>query len=88
MIALEMIGYYDSAPSSQDYPTRQCPGFIPIGETLLPWSADAGYQRRSSGKSGIVVIPGFTVYSMNAPGFIPGIDFSDHLIIGNTIFPP
>ena len=53
------IGYYDSAPGSQDYPYPQCPGFIPIGGTLLPGRQNTGYQRRSSGKNGIVIIPGF-----------------------------
>lgn len=59
--------------------TRQCPGFIPIGGLYCRDRQNAGYQRRSSGKSGIVVIRDLSVYSMNAPGFIPGIDFSDHL---------
>lgn len=40
MIALEMIGYYDSAHGSQNYPYPAMSGFIPIGETLLPWSAE------------------------------------------------
>lgn len=47
--------------------------------TLLPGRQNTGYQRRSSGKNGIVIIQDLSVYSMNAPWFIPGIDFSDHL---------
>ena len=73
------IGYYDSAPGSQDYPYPQCPGFIPIGGTLLPGRQNTGYQRRSSGKTALLSSRDLSVYSMNAPWFIPGIDFSDHL---------
>ena len=73
------IGYYDSAPGSRDYPYPQCPRFIPIGDFIASVGRILGYQRRSSGKNGIVIIPDLSVYSMNAPWFIPGIDFSDHL---------
>ncbi len=40
MIALEMIGYYDSTPRSRLPIPGNVLGFIPIGETLLPWSAE------------------------------------------------
>lgn len=59
--------------------TRQCPGFIPIGRLYCRGRQNAGYQRRSSGKSGIVVISGFICLFYECPRFIPGIDFSDHL---------
>lgn len=61
------VGYYDSAPGSQDYPYPQCPGFIPIGGTLLPGRQNTGYQRRSSGKNGIVIIPGFICLFYECP---------------------
>ncbi len=41
MIALEMIGYYDSTPTgSQDYPSPAMSWLYPDRETLLPWSAE------------------------------------------------
>ncbi|OOP18017.1 hypothetical protein AJR26_007745 [Shigella flexneri] len=61
------IGYYDSAPGSQDYLYPQCPGFIPIVGTLLPGRQNTGYQRRSSGKNGIVIIPGFICLFYECP---------------------
>ncbi len=79
MIALEMIGYYDSAPGSQDYPYPAMSGFIPMGRLYCRGRQNAGYQRRSSGKSDIVIIPVFICLFYECPGFIPGIDFSDHL---------
>ncbi len=45
----------------------------------MPGRQNTGYQRRSSGKNGIVIIPGFICLFYECPGFIPGIDFSDHL---------
>lgn len=38
--ALEMIGYYDSTPGSQDYPSPAMSWLYPDRETLLPWSAE------------------------------------------------
>lgn len=40
MIALEMIGYYDSTPGSRLPIPGHVPGFYPDRETLLPWSAE------------------------------------------------
>lgn len=40
MIALEMIGYYDSASGSQDYPYSVMSGFIPTVVILLQWLAE------------------------------------------------
>lgn len=67
MIALEMIGYYDSAHGSQDYPYPAMSRFIPIGRLYCRGRQNAGYQRRSSGKSGIVVIPGFICLFYECP---------------------
>ncbi len=60
MIALEMIGYYDSASGSQNYPYPAMSWLYPDrGRLYCRGRQNTGYQRRSSGKSGIVVISGF-----------------------------
>ncbi len=40
---------------------------------LLPGRQNTGYQRRSSGKNGLLSSRDLSVYSMNAPWFIPGL---------------
>ncbi len=66
MIALEMIGYYDSAPGARMTLTRHV-GFIPIGRLYCRGRQNAGYQRRSSGKSDIVIIPVFICLFYECP---------------------
>ena len=67
MIALEMIGYYDSTPG------LPLPGNVLAlsrsGRLYCRGRQNAGYQRRSSGKSGIVVIPGFICLFYECPRF-------------------
>lgn len=69
MIALEMIGYYDSTPGSR----LPIPGHVLAlsrsGRLYCRGRQNAGYQRRSSGKSGIVVIPGFICLFYECPVF-------------------
>ncbi|MFP1527262.1 M28 family peptidase [Escherichia coli] len=68
MIALEMIGYYDSAPGSQNYPYPAMSWLYPDrGAFIAGGRQNAGYQRRSSGKSGIVVISGFICLFYECP---------------------
>lgn len=78
MISLEMIGYYNDEAGSQDYPVGALgwiyPGtghFITVVDELL---SRAGPQlKKSINQQGLI-----EAYSINAPVFIPGIDFSDH----------
>ncbi len=80
MISLEMIGYFTDAPNSQAYPA-------PLLRLLYPrtgnYIAIVGkfsdfntVRRMKKAMIGAMEVP---VYSINAPAFIPGIDFSDHL---------
>ncbi len=80
MLALEMIGYFTDAPDSQAFPFAVLRPFYPssgnfaaivgsFGDFRL--TRDAKRILRSSSK--------LPVYSINAPTFVPGIDFSDHL---------
>jgi Zn-dependent M28 family amino/carboxypeptidase len=78
MIALEMIGYYSEEKGSQDYPMPllrlyypSTGNFIAVVDQLMSTQA----QRMKASMAQVIDLP---VYSMNAPSFIPGVDFSDH----------
>lgn len=79
MISLEMIGYYSDAQNSQDYPNAllrflypKQGNYISIIDQLKENNAYAIKQTINS----YTEIP---AHSINAPAFIPGIDFSDHM---------
>ena len=80
MIALEMIGYYDSAPGSQDYPYPAMSWLYPDrGDFIAVVGRMQDINAVRQVKAALLSSRDLSVYSMNAPGFIPGIDFSDHL---------
>jgi Zn-dependent M28 family amino/carboxypeptidase len=79
MIALEMIGYFSDAPGSQRLPFSILKVVYPstgnfiavigrLGETRLTRRVKRAMQGATT----------LDVYSMNAPTWVPGIDFSDH----------
>lgn len=78
MISLEMIGYFSDAPNSQAipfglgilYPDQG--NFIGLVGGFTDFSAT---RRAKSLMAGATDLP---VRSINAPSFVPGIDFSDH----------
>ena len=80
MFGLEMIGYFSDAPHSQHfsvgilgalYPSTG--NFIAVVGRLSDWSL---VRRTKATMRNASPLP---VYSINAPTFVPGIDFSDHL---------
>jgi Zn-dependent M28 family amino/carboxypeptidase len=80
MFSVEMIGYFSDAPNSQKLPTALLSPFYPSQGNFIAivgkfgqgsWSRRVKRAMRSAS-----TLP---VYSINAPGFVPGIDFSDHL---------
>ena len=80
MVCLEMIGYFSDEPGSQTYPNRLLGLFYPdtgdfIGVVGRTW------QRKlvRDVKKYMIQGSGIKVKSINAPKFIPGIEFSDHL---------
>ena len=80
MLALEMIGRYADRPGSQDYPV---PGMARLygdrGDfiALVGRLEHVGLMRRVKGvMSGATVLP---VRSINAPAWLEGVDYSDHL---------
>ncbi len=79
MISIEMIGYYPETAFSQYFP-------IPVLYALYPNRGDfiAAVARPEERKEIQRLKQAFAayseteIYSINAPAFIPGIDFSDH----------
>jgi Zn-dependent M28 family amino/carboxypeptidase len=80
MFSLEMIGYFSDAPNSQHFPVGVLSAFYPstgnfigvigrVNEGLLVRRTKAAMRNASP----------LPVYSINAPTFVPGIDFSDQL---------
>lgn len=88
MIALEMIGYFTDAPNTQDYP-------LPFLKLLYPSTGNflAVVGRTGEGsivrkvKSKLTASTDLPIYSINAPEFIPAVDFSDHLNYWQRGFP-
>jgi hypothetical protein len=79
MIALEMIGYFSSAPGSQSYPVPALKIFYPNKGNFIAIVGRLD-QRKTVKKikgfmKGATDLP---VYSVNAPTIVSGIDFSDH----------
>lgn len=80
MIALEMIGYFNDTPNSQEYP-------LPIMRWLYPRTGNylAVVGKLGDGrivrtvKARLMAGSALPVYSINAPRSVPGVDFSDHL---------
>lgn len=79
MVCLEMIGYFSDKPKSQQYPVGLLKLFYPskadyiavvgkLGQGALVRKVKRNMQRGCA----------INVRSINAPKFIPGIDFSDH----------
>lgn len=78
MIALEMIGYFSDEKGSQDYPMTLLNLYYPsIGNYIAVVDKMQSTQAQRM-KASMAQVIDFPVYSINAPTFIPGVDFSDH----------
>lgn len=88
MIALEMIGYFTDAPNTQDYP-------LPLLKLLYPSVGNFLAVVGKTGEGGVVkktksklrASTRLPIYSINAPAFVPAVDFSDHLNYWQRGFP-
>jgi Zn-dependent M28 family amino/carboxypeptidase len=80
MLALEMIGYFSDAPNSQHFPMSLLSLFYPSQGNFIAiiGKLDQGLLVRGL-KKVMRKATSLPVYSINAPGFVPGVDFSDHL---------
>jgi len=88
MISLEMIGYFSDEKFSQEYP-------LPLLNTMYPeignFIAVVGRFNEISEvrfyKKEMMKVANLPVHSINAPPFLPGINFSDHLNYWRFDFP-
>lgn len=88
VIALEMIGYFTDAPGSQHFPIRLLRAFYPTRGTFITVVGRMGegrmvrrIRRAMAGASPL------DVRSINAPRWVPGVDFSDHASYWNAGYP-
>lgn len=78
MICFEMIGYFTDEPGSQKFPLPFLSLYYPttgnfIGIVDRLFSTRAGRMKRWMRKA-----TDLPVYSINAPAWVPGVDWSDH----------
>lgn len=88
MISLEMIGYFSDAPDSQSFPISLLRLFYPSRGNFVSVVGSIGdglLVRRL--KSTMLTASSLPVYSINAPRFVPGVDFSDHLSYWKAGYP-
>ena len=79
MVCLEMIGYFSDEPNSQAFP-------LSIGRLLYPTTGNfiaivgnfSNIGTIRAFKSGMRATTSLPIYSINAPSFVTGVDFSDH----------
>ena len=80
MICLEMIGYFSDVPNSQHFPSAILQALYPATGNYIAVVGrlnDGLLVRRV--KASMRAAAPLSVYSISAPSFIPGIDFSDQL---------
>ncbi len=78
MFSLEMIGYFSDAPNSQHFPIGVLSALYPSTGNYIAVVGrltDGLLARRT--KTALRNAAPLPVYSINAPQFIPGVDFSD-----------
>lgn len=80
MLSLEMIGSFSDAPGSQEFPNRLLRLFYPSRGNFIAIVGNFGQAKlvrqvkRAMRQTGAI-----PVYSINAPDWVPGVDFSAHL---------
>jgi len=80
MLSLEMIGYFSDAPGSQGFPISLLRAFYPSQGNFIAVIGSLGEGRLVRRvKRAMIGSSSLPVYSINAPRFVPGVDFSDHL---------
>lgn len=80
MLSLEMIGYFSDASGSQQFPVGILGALYPATGNFIGVVGRVGdglLARRI--KSAMRIAAPLPVYSISAPSFVPGIDFSDQL---------
>lgn len=79
MISLEMIGYFSDAEDSQRFPFSILKLFYPSrGNFILVVGNLSQWGMTRTVKRTMQAATALPVYSINAPSFVPGVDWSDH----------
>lgn len=88
MMSLEMIGYFTDAPDSQKLPLAALRPFYPSRGNFIAVVGKMGQallvrrvKRAMKGASPL------GVHSINAPRWVPGVDFSDHMNYWDAGYP-
>jgi len=88
MMSLEMIGYFTDEPDSQDYPFSLMKLFYPsTGNFIAVVGNFYGFSIVGETKRAMKSVTSLPVRSLNAPGALAGVDFSDHLAFWWYDFP-
>ena len=88
MYSLEMLGYYADEPGSQKYPSAFLNLFYPsVGNFITVVSTYGQDNLGGRVKKAMQVATDLPVYSLTAPKFLVGIDFSDHMNYWNNDYP-
>ncbi len=78
-IVLDMIGFYSDEPNSQSYPVPFMDMFYPKEANFISVVSNfSNIGEVRTAKNALKETSSLPVYSINAPAFVPGIDFSDH----------
>ncbi|MEM7223217.1 MAG: M28 family peptidase [Pseudomonadota bacterium] len=79
MIAVEMIGYFSDEPGSQGFPLAPLAWFYPDKGNFIAVVGLLGDRDLVARVKELMSLsPEMPVYSINAPRFVTGVDFSDH----------
>lgn len=80
-VILDMIGYYNDEENSQNYPLPLLKAFYPNKANFIALVSNMSWDNimhLREAKSIFKETNNLPVYSITAPSFIPGVDFSDH----------
>jgi Zn-dependent M28 family amino/carboxypeptidase len=87
MISLEMIGFFSDEEHSQKFPVFFLKWFYPDKANYITLVGKLGSGNITSDvKKHMMEASDIDIHSINAPRFLPGIDFSDHLNYWNYSF--
>jgi Zn-dependent M28 family amino/carboxypeptidase len=80
-VSVEMIGYFSDAPGSQRYPSPVLRALYPDRGNfiaLVGAATPTGWWLVRRAKAAFSLSSSIPVRSINAPAFVPGVDYSDH----------
>jgi hypothetical protein len=87
MISLEMIGYFSETENSQGFPFPLLKLFYPSRGNFVLVVDRLLSNRAREVKKWMSAANDLSVYSINAPAIIPGVDFSDHMNFWHQGYP-